>query len=1600
VEASHKKILKGVVIELRHLLEGYYGGAGWHAGDLEQRLNALGVWRDRDPLPIDELARLSSGDREARKVVDAYLKLRADTGGSREEAVAEFVRETAYTWANRLLALRCMEARELIDEVILQKEVYGGRSLEHNRLAQRHPEQCVGDDDGLFIALDSAFTKQAENLPLLFDPRSPGVSLKPGIAALKRAIAMLSGKEGLRGQDPASAEVFRAPDAFGWAYQYWNIEEKDRVFERIRTQRGAKIEGADIIPATQLYTEPYMVRFLVQNSLGALWASMNHTTKLSADWEYYVHDADRVEAERKPVCKITFVDPACGSGHFLLEAFDLFYDMYEEEGEIIEPEAICRSILEHNLYGIDIDGRAIQISESVLWMKAAERLLQKTGSTSFRGIPVNLVATNIRLPRGIDHLQAFLGKHPEDRELSSALETVFDGLQNADELGSLLQIEGPVETKLKELQQHREKVRMTGGVQSNFFKATPIQGRLPIGVESYEHWKENTLARLKQHFRDESEATDLGEAFFSRSAQLGLKLLDVLARRYDVIATNPPFMGSKSMPPEMKAYVAKRYPQGKRDLLAAFILRALELAIPGSGRAALVSQQTTLLLKSYAALRGADSASFPGLLRSQRVEVIAQLGSGAFAEIGGVVVSPILVVLQASHPLLQNRLVGIRTMDCTSPAQKANRLKLRCRDPLAEERYKPLQATFLAMDRTPIAFWLPQTILDLFLRNTLVGDHAFVRQGICTTHNQRFLRYEWEVQNQTSRWFHAAKGGGYGKWIGFDKVQIDWQYNGSRVKRFQEDNPGAIHWSGRMPADTYFFRKGWTYSNVSPAIGMRLIDEMTLFLHTAPIAIPKLPEELHLVGGLLNSRTASYLARSLTQDVKIQEGYVQRIPWPSGDAAFEAHVTELVKSCVALKCEMVAFDPTEHLFDPCRVKDRDRSRYQLLSALLTCLEFELDRSVAKSYGLAEPDLNSIYDQTGAPAGSYPLLKGYSTIRARSSERELEFLGIANVDNAVQLELSHDEIKSLKYKVRQLYKEESTAGSSENNDENDDAHDDEEDEDIDLSDGQVFKVPSESKIEEISQQLKIHPLSVYLLLLESFSEGWRSIPELRELSKDRITVLLLRLLGHHWATQIEGRVPINEFADGESIIALTEDSKRRLLDRARERIKTEFDCADTAAFEQDFAEIVGLPLDHWITREFFEHHSRQFKKRPIAWQIQSSPFSARRTPAFCALVYYQTLSMQSLPTVQSQFVRPLRQRYESELRGIESLPQNARSERQQDRQRELADTIDELRVFDEALEAVSRCGFCPEKLYPQLRQYAVEDAILCLKSQWLDKLSGIIAAGPVKSWQIQAQKSNLHPSLSEWLEDAMAHLRYHSPALGPKAPRQDTFEADPTAADLAQLISADAAKMVGDVLELACTAWWCPLEDTVFESLRSKCKDAKNELKQLRETDLGKAQHPSVSCNEIVARAGELKESIKRWERDLKEQIDIANKLRNGILTWRSPEVLNWQTWLSSQPMYDTISSLDGVRQPPQTLAEWVAQESTYAPDINDGVRVNIAPLQKAGLIVADVLAGKDVDKAIADRAEWRADERRWCREGKLPQPGWWHMEKTDGSGQD
>jgi len=703
MEPQYKSQLKSIVLNLRHILEGRYDNAGvWHPGDLEEQLAALGVRRDREAMPLEQLSHLSEDDRRARQMVDAFIQSNLKSGPAREEAIHEFLQESAYTWANRLIALRCMEARGLIDEIILQKANYGGRSLKHHRLARQTPEACSGEDDGLYAVLFAEFAERVKELPLLFHPDEPVMALKPGVAALKKCIQLLS----------APDEVFTAADVLGWAYQYWNTEEKDRVFTKVRTVKGAKIEKADIIPVTQLYTEPYMVKFLVQNSLGALWMAMHPDSRLCESWAYYVRDADRTPVERKSLKRLSFLDPCVGSGHFLLEAFDLLYAMYHEEGVLESPAEICEAILSHNLYGIDIDERAIQIAALALYLKAKEK------APDFRPKRINLVATNIHPGAETDHLTSFLAKHTEDEPLQNTLRLIFDSLRHADELGSLLQIEEPVEKEFRFLKAQDDEAKSGPARQKILFAELkkPEQQHLPLGVLSYDVWKDDLLARLNAHFREEFASADFSSRFFGETAGKGLSLFDFLSRRYDVVATNPPYMSSRTMGSTLKTYLYENYQRGKNDLYLAFILRCLNLC-KKHGYVSMVTMNKWLYLQAFNELRQTIANDYLLFL-------LVDLGSNSFNEISGEVVKSALFIIRNENHQANSKLNAFKINHLSAANLKDEFLLNLCSLRSSDNQYSISYETIPKLPGFAFFYWLSSDILKLLCESTLCVNES------------------------------------------------------------------------------------------------------------------------------------------------------------------------------------------------------------------------------------------------------------------------------------------------------------------------------------------------------------------------------------------------------------------------------------------------------------------------------------------------------------------------------------------------------------------------------------------------------------------------------------------------------------------------------------------------------------------------------------------------------------------------------------------------------------------------------------------------------------------------------------------------------------
>ena len=755
-------------------------------------------------------------------------------------------------------------------------------------------------------------------------------------------------------------------------------------------------------------------------------------------------------------------------------------------------------------------------------------------------------------------------------------------------------------------------------------------------------------------------------------------------------------------------------------------------------------------------------------------------------------------------------------------------------------------------------------------------------------------------------------------------------------------------------------------------------------------------DTIYVIAAILNTRLHSYILRALTPSpMHFRKGYLYNLPLPSSfsDSSFN-NLKKIVNVMIYLKNRLISNIPYEYFFEInnniIELLNRNKAIHRI-SAILLLLEGYSEYFIFKQYTLNDQDYKVILSETGTPAGWFPLITGYDNPKPLLEELpEISSEVFSFIQNHELRFPEIQELETIKKRLRNFY--EVGPGVLEDVDDTDGKASEEDEEENEKSAyGARIPIPAEYFIEELSQKIEIHPISVYWLIQEGIDqEGWRCLPEEQRLTKDRFTVLILRLLGHRWPKQIEAGEPVPDWADDDGIIPLMEGTAEATLNaRLRGRLAADHGDERVSSEENAFEDTLGKPLAEWIRKDFFRHHISQFKKRPIAWHISSAKWISRprQDAAFECLTYYQKTDGDLLPKLKSQYVIPLVKRLEMEQRSLENANGGLTGE-QKEKKDSLFNRIQELKDIDDVLTEISASGFGPKAHLPQLRQYAINDAMLCLKARWLKKLSGVIQADPLTDWRDQADRTCLHEDFSTWITEAVIHLDYHCAKIVPKPPLEKALNDDPTAKELADTICAESESMLTEALKCACAVWWKTFDATILKPISEKIRDAKKEHQSLKE----QFRHPEGDFNEqadMNRKINAMKSDINAWQKELTFKSGQGKAVRYAIESWSCPEALAWESWLAEQPLYDQLSGLNGKRPPPQTIAEFIRQESLYQPDINDGVRVNIAPLQKAGLLAADVLAGKDVDKAIADRAAWRDDERRWCREGKLPKPGWW-----------
>ncbi len=629
-EVQRAALLRTVTVLRRRLEE-----------DLLRRLEGeFGVHPDGTVEPLEALPNLDEEGRALYTDIVAALNHKRHQGLAAAEAVRALVHEVAFTWLNRLAALRLLEERGVFREALRQGLrstgflYFAAEEIESYRLYQANRRE-----EAYLRYLRHLCDRMGQHIRVLFDVHNLPARLTPSPRALLEVVERLD--------DEALAAVWQVDETIGWIYQYFTPREQR---EQARAESAAPRNREELAFRNQFYTPRYVVAFLTENTLGTLWAALRRgQTALLERCAMLIRPREGwplPPAMRDPR-ELTVLDPACGSGHFLLYAFDLLLTIYEEAYEDEElgrglrrdfPDReafrreVPRLILEHNLFGIDIDVRAVQIAALALYLRA-QRAWEEMSLPAAQRPPVERINVAVAepMPGEIDLLKEFVRglrhRYPwmtkiHHQALGALIHRVWHILQQAGELGSLLRAEEDLQAALKELER-------TWQVPVAPYRLTrmgpgepPLQQVLDLGGAADRDFWENVDALVLQALQEFAEAQENGRRalhrLFARDAARGWAFLETLRRRYWVVLMNPPFGDPV---PGTKDYLKRHYPRTRHDLYAAFVERGLQLLRPG-GRLGAITSRTGFFLKTFQAWREEI------LMGEGRLVALADLGYG------------------------------------------------------------------------------------------------------------------------------------------------------------------------------------------------------------------------------------------------------------------------------------------------------------------------------------------------------------------------------------------------------------------------------------------------------------------------------------------------------------------------------------------------------------------------------------------------------------------------------------------------------------------------------------------------------------------------------------------------------------------------------------------------------------------------------------------------------------------------------------------------------------------------------------------------------------------------------------------------------------
>lgn len=943
------------------------------------RFEKLGLYETTQK-PIAEIELDQLQKRQALETILAnHLE---ENQGNYPEARFQAIDECTFTLFNRIAAIKVMESHELFPEIIKQRTENGNRSFAHTAWLEEHPEERSAEREGLKSFLREEFDRLGDDL-YLFNQDYP-YALLPTADDLYRIIDAFNQVE----EDAdCGVDIWRNDDILGWLYESYNGIEKEQL-----KNSGVKTEFDKVSLQSQVYTPKWVVKFLVDNSLGKLYLEMFPDSALREKYKIANIPTHSVR-HSQPLEELKLIDPACGSGNFLLYAFDLFYDMYVDQMEHYNADysrrEIPRLIIERNLHGIDLDERAVQIAQLGLYIKAR--------SHRGRGVrKYNVIASHFILPEYEEVKEYFeAGEHYDERKKTIMCD-IWNDLRAAYKFGSLVR----VEEKLEAMMPHQE---------ISLFSTSEMQD-----VFSF---RQSFVTKLRNHLQEYSSGL-FGNSFMRFRTNAAMDFLDIISKKYDVAVANPPYTDSADFGVELKAFVDENYKKPLKfntNLYASFIKRCCELT-DVDGKVGMVHPPTFMYIKTFEDVR-------KYIIEKTHIDLFVEWGYlGMFNPTARVdsamyVINKNMSSASSTFIKLNNYYEGKRY------GYFFNAYEALCDKLPSGDIYTLPQSKLKEIKSYPFIYWISDEFREKFNGEDL-NNSVSVKCGITTGGNERFIRFWWEVLEENrskdypqdhKKWVGYTKGGSYNKWFGNLWTLVDWENSGYGIKNILDDR-GRI--KSRMGNEAFFFKEGITYSaSGSKGVTFRYLPKNYIFDVGGSCVFP---DKRYLVNeyilAFLNSKLCFYIANCLNPTVNTQVGDLKRVPFISPQQEIEVKVVAWVEQCVSIKYHLCTYSIIEqnYLASPITcandIQTEIQNYYNYENALLTQVlinEAIINDAVFEVYALNDHDKQMVLDKEGIPVGSYPLLSeakaAYIDNRAKDEKFPLKEEQITYIQSLPELE---------------------------------------------------------------------------------------------------------------------------------------------------------------------------------------------------------------------------------------------------------------------------------------------------------------------------------------------------------------------------------------------------------------------------------------------------------------------------------------------------------------------------------------------------------------------------------------------------------------------